>query len=169
MKLINRPYKFIVTLLKGFRILFLLFIFLSCGEEAVEELPLEVNSRISPEYDGPRELAYCEKDKFSTYENTVTLTGMAQFQRRELSYQGLGGPSEGIPIRYAEVRVVESDGSLVQCGETNFEGRFELKVPKDSRKIYVVKVNSRADNENVKVSVLNAPELNQTYSLRRPN
>ena len=124
---------------------------------------IEIGDRISPYYDGPEELAYCSTSP--VYADPITITGTAQFKRREITSSGLGAPGPAaIPIRYAEVRVTDPDGVVTQCGETDALGNFSLDLPNDSRS-HTLSIHARANNEKVKVSILDAPERNKLYSL----
>ncbi len=118
--------------------------------------------RQSPEYDGPAELDYCTDVKI--YSNTSVITGIAQFKKREMIEEGLGGPGAPEPIRYAEIMVTNSEGEIVQCGETDETGNFNLNLPLDTN-TYTIVIYSRAHNSHVRVSIFDAPEKNQLYSL----
>ena len=121
--------------------------------------------REHPNYDGPVELVYCSLVRSYEGEETLLITGQAQFQKRKLDEdEGLGEPALPLPIRYAEIRVIDSNEDVLQCGQTGENGRFSLRVPKSNR-TYNLFVNARADNDHLKISVLDAPERNQLYSL----
>ena len=121
---------------------FLLSLLAACSPD-VQDLPSDhnerINERISPDYPGPPELKNCSKDIFPNYDDAITLSGIARFHKRNISSQGLGGVSEALPIRYAEIRVVESNGTLVQCGETGPDGSFHVEVPRSSSKSYTLR------------------------------
>ena len=136
-----------------------------CGLVDVSSEDLSSNSRISPNYDGPAEVSYCALERSYEGEETLLITGQAQFQKREFNKgQGLGAPSLPQPIRYAEIQVTGLNEDVFQCGHTGADGRFSLKVPKNNR-TYHLSIHARADNEHLKISVLNAPERNQLYTL----
>ena len=127
------------------------------------------DGRVSVYYSGPSELSYCSNVR--TFSIPVTITGTAVYQKREIVLPdingengGLGDASSDIPIRRAEVRVTNSSGTEVQCGETDNSGNFSITLPTGTGS-YKIWVNSRADNSYVKVSVLNRPEKNTVYSL----
>jgi hypothetical protein len=127
------------------------------------------SGRVSVYYNGPAELSYCSNVR--TFSSSVTITGTAVYQKREIVLPnssgengGLGSASSDIPIRRAEVRVTNSSGTEVQCGETDNSGNFSLSLPTGTSS-YKIWINSRADNSYVKVSVLNRPEKNNVYSL----
>ena len=143
------------------------FLLLECG---TNEKPVStIDERMSPEYDGPEELSYCSSP--ITYKDPAVITGTAQFKRRELLIPenpedtgGLGAPGPARAIRYAEIRVVDANEAVVQCGETDGSGQFSLDLPNDGN-TYTLSIHARADNEMVKVSVLDAPERNNIYAL----
>lgn len=140
---------------------------LTLGCQKRTQPTLATNGRISPTYQGPAETPYCASS--ISYANTVTITGTAQYQAREFFYNGpgdggLGGAGTAKPIRRAEVRVTSSAGHVVQCAETNRSGEFSFQLPIGNAS-YVVSINSRAFNNDMRVSVLDAPERNRFYSL----
>lgn len=134
-----------------------------------------VNGRISPIYQGPAEQAYCSTP--ITYGDTVTVSGTAKFRRRNSwgddSVGGLGSaqttgthPATEHPIRRAEIRVTNSSGTLVQCGETGEDGTFSLSLPRGAAS-YTISINSRSSNSSyLRASVLDRPERNRFYSLQ---
>ncbi|MEO0334811.1 MAG: hypothetical protein AAF202_00340, partial [Pseudomonadota bacterium] len=131
----------------------------SCSQPQIIDT---TDDRISPTFNGPPEEDYC--DNVRSYSDSVTITGTAAFEYRAYIGSGLG-PIEGTPkpIRHAEVRVL--DGSKeIQCAETDANGDFSLVIPRDSGS-YTVQINSRANNNFARASVLNGPEKNQFYSI----
>ena len=96
----------------------------------------------------------------TAYEAHSTLNGTATFSKRGLSVAQtsnqvtrftLGGLVTGIPIRYAEIRVLNSSGAVVQCGQTNgsgalkaLDGISELRIPATAG-TYTVQVLSRTN------------------------
>ena len=137
------------------------FLSLGCSKKPTGT-QTQLDERVSPDYEGPEELSYCST--VQTYPNPAVITGTAQFKRRELTSKGLGAPGSAIPIRHAEIRVTGPNEAVVQCGETDASGNFSLTLPRDSY-IYTISINARADNNMIKISVLNAPEKNNVYSL----
>lgn len=89
---------------------------------------------------------------------------MAQYQAREPSGSGLGAAGSAKPIRRAEVEIVNSSGSAVQCAETDATGAFSFVVPQSSSAL-TIKVNSRSNNSHLLASVLDSPNSNTHYSL----
>lgn len=92
----------------------------------------------------------------------VTITGSAQFYKRSLQVTTLasnvtdivlGAPvSSALPIKYAEVQVLNSSGSVVQCGVTDSNGALKavdgssaLQIP-NSAGTYTVKVLARTNH-----------------------
>lgn len=123
--------------------------------------------RISPTYQGPKEADYCGGSP-STYSDSVTISGTAQYTAREpfgdKSNGGLGAPGSARPIRRAEVRVTNSSGEVVQCTETDGSGAFSFTLPRGDGQ-FLVSVNSRANNNYFKATVFNAPEQNVFYAI----
>lgn len=94
----------------------------------------------------------------------VTVTGTANYEFRVADSSGLTNTIGTRPIRFAEVRVTDAAGSLVQCSETDSSGNISLNLPADGSS-YTVSVTSRADNDNSRVSVLDTPDTMNFYSL----
>lgn len=129
-----------------------------------------------PTYQGPAETTYCSTVK--TFTTAITVSGSANYVARlpfgNTTVGGLGSADPAYfitaerpatnPIRYAEIRVTDSSGNVVQCGETLADGTFSVQLPQGNTN-YTFSVNSRANNTHVKVSVLNKTDLNQFYSL----
>ena len=128
----------------------------------------EVQERISPEFQGPSEPEYC--DDVTSYSSSVTISGTAKFVVRKAITSGvnagLGSPdtSNPLPIKYAEVRVLNDGGSVVQCAETDVNGAYSLELPEGSGS-FTLHIMARAENAKLNVSVLNSPETNTIYSL----
>lgn len=91
----------------------------------------------------------------------VTVTGTANFNKRSVNVSTsgsnvtdivLGAPlSTALPIKYAEVQVLNASGTIVQCGTTNsagalkaVDGTSDLQIP-SSAGTYTVKVLSRSN------------------------
>lgn len=118
------------------------------------------------------EETYCST--VTAYPGGVTITGMADYEYRlhDDVGGGLGAIEAGtLPIRAAEVQVIDSAGNIVQCTETNADpldavpdGQFEFDMPNDGE-IYTVKINSRSYNSYNKASVLKNPSTNTYYSI----
>src|SRR5690606_4925366 len=72
------------------------------------------------------------------------------------------------PIRYAEVRVTNASGTVIQCARTSDTGTFSFALPQGSE-TYTVSVNSRSGafggTTYLNASVMNAPERKGFYSL----
>jgi len=120
---------------------------------------------------GPLEVEYCSTSR--SYSNGKTITGTAQYVRREPHAGGLGNasttgpePAKIYPIRHAEVRVLDSAGAVAQCATTDATGGFSFQLP-TSNKTYKIYVNSRSNNSKLVASVLDKPLSNQYYSLTK--
>lgn len=99
----------------------------------------------------------------TTYSGNSVITGTATFSKRGLQVDQnasnivtrltLSDPiSSNLPIKFAEVRVLNSAGQIIQCGKTNANGELKalngvsnLTVP-DAAGEYRVEVLSRADH-----------------------
>lgn len=144
-----------------------------------EQIPGDSNA--GPTMQGPAEAAYCSGP--ATFSSPVTITGTAQYNRRDhfgnvmssFGAAGLGSadPSVGVfrkgsthPIRYAEIKVTNAAGALVQCTETLVDGTFSFTLPTDSA-TYTISINSRSVNSHLYASVLNQPAQNKFYSLTK--
>lgn len=111
------------------------------------------------------ELAYCPSIPLNTPSPAVTITGTARYEFRATSSSGLGGGTLSTrPIRFAEIRVSNSNGNLIQCAETDNSGNFSMLLPADSQS-YTIAVSSRGQNSSANVSVLNSPDQNDFYTL----
>jgi hypothetical protein len=96
----------------------------------------------------------------TTYSPSATINGTATFSKRGLSTTlnsgrvesfKLGGLVTGIPIRFAEVRVLSAAGTVVQCGKTDssgalkaLDGSSDLQIPSTAG-TYTVEVLSRTN------------------------
>jgi hypothetical protein len=136
---------------------------------------------VSPTMVGPPEPSYCMTP--TTYDNSISITGMAQYLRREIYGNASGGglgsanpndpthPASAHPIRYAEVRVTDNSGQTVQCAETAADGSFSFTLPQGqgSYKVSVLARSAPAPNLNstthLYASVLNQPNSNTPYAL----
>ena len=146
--------------------------FISCSNSTTV---VTTSGRVSPTYQGPSEAAYGAPTTYTS--GYVTISGTATYNARQVFTTGLGGLGSADPnyatvaqralnkpIRYAEVRVTNSAGTLVQATETLADGTFSFRVPQISGN-YTVSVNSRGDNNYIKASILNSPEYNAYYSI----
>ncbi len=104
---------------------------------------------------------YCTLN--ATFANPITVDGNARYQKRLMDSSGLGAISgTTFPIRKAEVVVLDSNDSIVQCTETDVSGNYSFTLPNDGE-TYKVKINSRSFNSDNKTSVLIDPNSNNTY------
>jgi len=102
--------------------------------------------------------AYCGSAQATSYTgSTTTVSGNAYFKYRALATAGGCTGLCGDPVQkgttFAEVHVVDSAGTTVQCGETNALGAFSLVLPQVAG-TYKVQVLSRSFTNKVKASVL---------------
>ena len=107
---------------------------------------------VSPESD------FCTTS--TTYTSPATITGTASFYKRGLAVTKSAGAvtqmtldapiSTALPIKFAEIRVLNAAGSVVQCGQTNslgalkaLDGTSTLSIPNTAGN-YTVEVVSRS-------------------------
>ncbi|HEX4924233.1 MAG TPA: pre-peptidase C-terminal domain-containing protein [Bdellovibrionales bacterium] len=109
------------------------------------------------------EPSYCEQAK--VYQNPITVSGRALYQRRQFTGSGLGDTDPtSYPIRYAEIAVWQDEQFLIQCATTDGSGNFEFQVPSTGL-TYTLRLYSRGQNAYVNASVLNSPSENEPYEL----
>ncbi len=103
----------------------------------------------------------------TAYTSPVTITGTAQFYKRGLTVTQAGGLvtklilglpiSAPLPIRFAEIRVLDGGGNVVQCGKTNSAGALKAVDGSSSLQIsntagtYTIEVLARS-NQNMTVT-----------------
>jgi len=105
---------------------------------------------------------YCPYLPSNTYSSPTTVTGTAAYEYRTDGNGAVAGTTR--PIRYAEVQVTNSAGTIVQCSETNSSGAFTFQLPSDSA-TYTVSVVSRANNAYNTAYVMNNPFDNVAYKV----
>jgi hypothetical protein len=111
---------------------------------------------------GAPEAAYCSTTQ--TYSPSYTISGSATYQARVYNGTGLGNAGSQQPIRYAEVVVKDSGGTVVQCTETDGNGDFSFQMPQSGAS-YTVSVHSRSFNSHLKASVMDTPSTKNYYAL----
>lgn len=138
-----------------------------------ENSPIQLSSliRTTPAFVGRQELPFCSTRR--TYDPPlVTFSGTAKYEKRKIYRDpgkltgGLGAIAQPEPIRYAEVRVINTRTLEVeQCAETNQFGQFQFELPKSSDLFYVL-ITSRVQNKIAKASIMNSPIEKDFYSLK---
>jgi hypothetical protein len=113
------------------------------------------------------EASYCSTNYATTTPHTIT--GNANYNYRALTCgmatcTGLSGATSSRGIPNAELIVRNSAGTIVQCGKTNDNGSFSVVIDKIPD-TYTITVNSRADNSELKASVLDDVTNNSPYSI----
>lgn len=143
-----------MRLIQTLLILLTLITFNSCSIDKSTTGGSTGSEKILPETD------FCSTS--SSYASGPIVTGTSVFYKRGLTVtksagvvtqMTLAGPvSTGLPIRYAEIRVLNSAGNIVQCGKTNVSGNLkaldgtsDLKIPAIPD-TYTVQVMSRANH-----------------------
>lgn len=120
---------------------------------------------------------------------TSNVTGLSTKIVATASYQrfddttGGGTPQaltskSSLPIRHAEVQILNSSGVVIQTGKTDGSGRIQdtqetltggaagILIPRPgSTANYTVRVNSRSFNSYARASVLDDPQRNRYYSI----
>lgn len=112
------------------------------------------------------ESSYCST--VQSYSSGVTVTGTAVYYYRPVHATShvLSGNPVTDTIAAAEVVVTDAAGNVVQCSSVDQSGNISLTLPKTAA-TYTVKVNSRANNSLLKVSVLNDINANAVYSISK--
>lgn len=106
-----------------------------------------------PSVPGKNEASFCSS--VASFSDAVTVTGQAVYTKRDITSSGLGAVgSTQYPIRRAEIAIIDSSGTVIQCGETDATGNFSISVPRGSDSLFV-EVRSRANNSHYKASILN--------------
>lgn len=131
-------------------IAFLLATTISCTEKI---------TRTAPEVPEP---TFCSTTQ--SYSPSYTMSGTAIYQKRPITSNGLANSTNNMPIRKAEMKIVDSSGNTVQCAETSDTGTFSFTVPQ-SGATYTIKVLSRANHTNNKASVLKDPDTNVPHEI----
>jgi len=128
------------------RLLFLFFIAAGCSSETTA---LQGSCQVNTP--SKTEPSYCSN--VIVPGDAVTISGTATFTKRNLIPSGLGGPAAPKAIRFAEVAVLDSGGNVLNCGTTDSNGDFSIDIERTNSNVYV-EVRSRANNANLKASVL---------------
>lgn len=113
------------------------------------------------------EESYCSTNYPTPTPHTITGTANYNYRATNCTAGGCTGLAAGASTRgipRAELIIKNSSGAVVQCGHTNADGTFSVVIDKVPG-TYTVTVNSRADNADIKVSVLNDVSNNLPYSL----
>lgn len=110
-----------------FTLILLAFKLTACGPKSITESTLSPSSPSTS-----NEISFCSTE--TTYSPGVAVSGTAKFRRRGLNLQINSGVvtsattgaviSTALPIKYAEIRVLNADGNVVQCGTTNSLGEL---------------------------------------------
>ncbi len=139
----------------------IILLFCACGNGPQSS----VTSSASPKLYGDigTESSYCSTISVPATPTTVTLTTPAVYNFYVASSLGLASSSSR-PIRRAEVQVLNSGGSIIQCGETSDTGTISIDIPRAAG-TYTIKVLSRALSSVSKASVLNNPTAMLPYSV----
>lgn len=107
---------------------------------------------------------YCNTKATFASDSPITVTGTAKFEYR---IKGNGPVTTNPePIKYAEVRVTDSSGNIIQCSETDENGEFSFPLPGNGA-AYTVSVLSRSNNEHNTAYILNNPTDNKEYELSK--
>lgn len=94
--------------------------------------------------------------------DSVTIQGLAQFKIRATKQRKLGDPGNPQPIQEVDVRIVDENGQVIRCGETDLTGQFILQIPKKDGK-FLVRVFSQSANALVNAGVFKNALLEPYY------
>ncbi len=97
------------------------------------------------------EAPYCSTISSPTTSTTITATAQFQYWVVDPNF-GLTTTATAA-IRAAEVQILDSNGTIVQCGQTSLTGAVSVAIPRVAG-TYTLKVLSRADNSLVRASIL---------------
>ncbi len=89
-----------------------------------------------------------------SYTNSVAISGTAEYEFR-IDGNGAVSPTRN-PIRNAEIKVLNSGGSVIQCAYTNSDGTYLVNVPPSSAN-HTIRVSSVIFNSTTKAFVFNNP------------
>ncbi|MCC6138004.1 MAG: hypothetical protein IT287_05190 [Bdellovibrionaceae bacterium] len=92
--------------------------------------------------------------------NGITITGNGEYEFRN-NGNGIISLTKN-PIRYAEVKVFNSNGALIQCSRTDATGAFSVVVP-DSDATNTLRISSIIYNTETKAFVYNNPTNNSAH------
>lgn len=161
--------------MKIFAFIFLLLIVSGCAQ--VEDTPVAPVNPLCPTTTA--EIAECSAT-IPPGASPVTVTGTAQFYKRTTTLYAaeyiLGAPiPSALPIKFAEVRVLNSAGTIVQCGTTNsagalkaIDGSSALLIP-NTAGTYSVEVLSRANHAMDVSAVPSKPAFQLYASVKKDN
>lgn len=91
------------------------------------------------------------------YDSGVNISGNADYQFRTLGNGAVSGTTR--PIRYAEIKIFNSGGAVIQCTYTDASGAFNLVLPESSAS-HRLRISSIIYNETTKAFVYNNPTQN---------
>lgn len=91
---------------------------------------------------------------------TIQVNALAQFNR----ISDITGNLETLPIPYAEFRITDSNGQIIQKGESDQNGNILALVPKKALSL-TVSIHSRAFNDNYRASILQEPKKQLFYKV----
>ena len=120
--------------------------------EGNSSLAAEVNASSIVDYYGDSALMVSPKN----LSNLLTVSNTTS----NMDMDG-GNPSS---IRFAEIRVYNSNRELIQCAETDSTGAFSFSLPSESGS-YTVYVTSRSNNTHNAAYVMNTPSSKSYYSV----
>jgi hypothetical protein len=91
---------------------------------------------------------------------TTEVVAKAQFKR----INDTTGNEETLPIQFVEFWILNSNGAVIQRGETDANGDLSALIPKTSGQ-FTLQIRSRAFNSHYKASVLDTPYDKRVYFL----
>ncbi|MBY0315534.1 MAG: hypothetical protein K2Q26_08450 [Bdellovibrionales bacterium] len=105
---------------------------------------------------------YCST--VTSYPGGITVTGDAEYEFRINGNGAITGSP--LPIRQAEIMVLDASGAIIQCGATDNSGNFSITVPNTSAN-YLLRINSRIENSLTKAYVMNNPSNKDHYFIEK--
>lgn len=107
-----------------------------------------------------------------TYSGGATISGMATYEYRPVAITsssqgviyGLSGNPVSAAIPFAEIEVLDTSGTAVQCSTTDANGNFSFQVASNVGTVRV-RILSRAFHSKLKLSVLEETNMNLPYAV----
>lgn len=93
------------------------------------------------------------------------VTGIAEFSPRRVTVSGLTTPNADIPVEAAEINILRN-GQIIQCGQTDIDGSFQLKLPRNAA-TYEIRIFARSATNDPQISILRSPSTNEPHYMSR--
>lgn len=137
----------------------------ACGGIKKSDSPSATSAQAEPNY--------CSSSTIYSG-TTIQIQGTGAFEYRQVEFYSYGASTavrlNGNPatetIKYAEVALTNSRGTVIQCGTTSSNGTFSLTIPKTAG-TYTLTIKSRALNNIFKASILKDITSNTPYEISK--